>query len=174
MPLINCETNLILTWSNTCFITDNLIIGQEQTFIITDTKLSVPVITLSTQDNAKLPEESKSGFERTINWNRYEPKVTVEQQNRCLDLLISPSVQVVNRLFIIYSFLDVLSFQNNSGRTSHTKVWQNLQLISSCTNCLDFISRLLNDLKGKGMAISECILHYTLAVSSLVWTHKHV
>ena len=53
-------------------------------------------------------------------------------------------------------------------------ILQDLQLISSCTSCLDFIAQLLNDLKGKGMAISECILHYNLAVSSLLWTHQHV
>ena len=150
MPLINCEINLILTWSNTYFIIDNLIISQEQTFIIADTKLSVPVITLSTQDNAKLPEQLKSVFERTINWNRCEPKVTVEQQNRYLDLLISPSVQVVNRLFIIYSFLDVLSFQNNSGRTSHTRYYiplpevKNYNTVTDARNLFD--QRVKNNL----------------------------
>ena len=56
MPLINCEINLILTWSNRCFIIDNPIAGQEPTFTISDTKLYVPVVTLSTQDNAKLLE----------------------------------------------------------------------------------------------------------------------
>ena len=53
MPLINCETNLILTCSNTCYIIDNPIAGQEPTFTITDTKRYVLVVTLSTQDNAK-------------------------------------------------------------------------------------------------------------------------
>ena len=65
------------------------------------TKLYVPVVTLSTQDNAKLFEQSISGFKRTINWNKQEPKETVEQQNRYLDLLISPSFQGVNRLFVL-------------------------------------------------------------------------
>ena len=48
MPLINCEINFILTWSNRGFIIDNPIAGQEPTFTITDTKLYVPVVTLST------------------------------------------------------------------------------------------------------------------------------
>ena len=82
MPLISCEINLILTSPNRCFIIDNPIAGQEPTFTITDTKVYVPVVTLSTQDNAKLLESLKSGFKRIINWNKYEPKVTVEQQNR--------------------------------------------------------------------------------------------
>ena len=78
MPLINCETSLILTWSNICFIIDNPVDGQELTFTftITDTELYVPVVTLFTQDNAKLLEKLKSGFKRTINWNKHEPKVT--------------------------------------------------------------------------------------------------
>ena len=56
MALINCEFNLILTWSNRCFIIDNPIAGQELTFTITDTKFYVPVVTLLTQDNTKLLE----------------------------------------------------------------------------------------------------------------------
>ena len=51
MPLINFEVNLILTWSSTCVITDSTGAG---TFEITDTKLYVPVVTLSTQENTKL------------------------------------------------------------------------------------------------------------------------
>ena len=46
MQLINCETVLILTWSNICFIIDNPVDGQEATFTITDTELYVPVVTL--------------------------------------------------------------------------------------------------------------------------------
>ena len=64
MPLINCEINLILTWSSTCVVTNSNLAG---TFAITDTKLHVPVVTLSTQDNAKLLEQLKHGFKRTIN-----------------------------------------------------------------------------------------------------------
>ena len=69
MSLINCEVNLILTWSKDCVITNST--GAEK-FTITDTKLYVPVITLSTQDNAKLLHQLKSGFKRTINWNKYQ------------------------------------------------------------------------------------------------------
>ena len=55
----------------------NPIASQEPTFTITDSKLYVPLVTLSTQDNAKLLEQLKSGSKRTINWNKYDPKVTV-------------------------------------------------------------------------------------------------
>ena len=53
MPLINCEVNLILTWSSTCVLIATNIDGHNATFAITDTKLYVPVVTLSTQENTK-------------------------------------------------------------------------------------------------------------------------
>ena len=53
-PLINCEVNLILTWSADCVIIYTDVANQIPTFAITETNLYVPVVTLSTQDNAKL------------------------------------------------------------------------------------------------------------------------
>ena len=64
MPLINCEIYLILTCSPTCVIKNST---GARTFAITYTKLHVLVITLSTQGNAKLLEQLKSGFKRTCN-----------------------------------------------------------------------------------------------------------
>ena len=69
MPLFNCEVNLILTWSRDCVISSAT---GEIKFKITETKLYIPVVTLSIQDNAKLLQELKSVFKRTINWNKYE------------------------------------------------------------------------------------------------------
>ena len=63
MPLINCEVNLILTWSKDCVITNS---EGEGKFAITETKLYVPVVTLSTEDNAKLPQKLKSGFKKQL------------------------------------------------------------------------------------------------------------
>ena len=62
MSLINCEINLILTWSRNCFIIDDIVNNQVQTFELTDMKLYVTVVTLSTKDNVKLLEQLKSGF----------------------------------------------------------------------------------------------------------------
>ena len=106
MPLINCEVNLILTWSSTCVITNSDGAG---TFEITDTKLYAPVVTLSTQKNTKFLQELKSGFKRVINWNKYLSKPELLAQNPNLNHLIEPSFQGVNRLF-------VLAFEND--RTS--------------------------------------------------------
>ena len=71
------------------------------------------VVTLSTQDNAKLLQQLRSSFQNTINWNKYESSVKTFAQNRYLNHLINSSFQGVNRLF-------VLSFENENGRTSHS------------------------------------------------------
>ena len=74
MPLINCEVELILNWSANCVIISTNVANENPTFTITDTNLYVPVVTLSTQDNAKLLPQLKSGFKRTISLNKYLSK----------------------------------------------------------------------------------------------------
>ena len=108
MPLINCEVNLILTWSSTCVITNS---DGPGTIAITDTKLYVPVVTLSTQENTKFLQQLKSGFKRVINWNKYLSKPELLAQNPNLNHLVEPSFQGVNRLF-------VLAFENDNHRIS--------------------------------------------------------
>ena len=95
---INCEFNLISIWSEDCVISSAT--GGTK-FKITDRKLYVLVVILSPQDNAKLLEQPKSGFKRTINWNKYQEKVSTEGQNKFLDYLIDPSFQGVNRLLVL-------------------------------------------------------------------------
>ena len=111
MPLINCVVNLILTWSSTCVITNSNGAG---TFATTDTKLYVPVVTLSTQENTKFLQQLKSGFKRVINWNKYLSKPELIRRNSNLHYLVEPSFQGVNRLF-------VLAFENDDDRTDHEK-----------------------------------------------------
>ena len=67
MPLINCEVNLILTWSSNFVLIATGTQNQNATLEITDTKLFVPVVTLSTQENTKFLQQLKSGFKRVIN-----------------------------------------------------------------------------------------------------------
>ena len=111
MPLINCEVNLILTWSSTCILIATDIPNQNATFAITDTKLCLPVVTLSTRENTKFLQQLKSGFKRVINWNKYLSKPELSAQNPNLNHLVEPSFQRVNRLF-------VLAFENDDNRTS--------------------------------------------------------
>ena len=98
MPLINCEVNLILTWSSTCVLIASNIPNQNATLAITDTKLYVPIVTLSTQENTKFLQQLKSGFKRVINWNKYLLKPELLTQNPNLNHLVEPSFQGVNRL----------------------------------------------------------------------------
>ena len=114
MPLINCEVELILNWSANCVIIYTDVANQVPTFTITQTNLYVLVVTLSTQDNAKLLPQLKSGFKRTISWNKYLAKPELLAQNANLNNLIEPSFQGVNRLF-------VLAFENDTQRTSNKR-----------------------------------------------------
>ena len=111
MPLINCEVNLILIWSSTCVLIATNVQNQNATFAITDTKLYVPILTLSTQENTKFLQQLKSGFKRVINWNKYLSKPELLAQNPNLNHLAESSFQGVNRLF-------VLAFENDNDRTS--------------------------------------------------------
>ena len=72
MPLINCEVNIILTWSAKCVILYTNLASQMSTFTISETKLYVPVVTLSTQDNSKILSQLKSGFKRKIGINTWQ------------------------------------------------------------------------------------------------------
>ena len=83
-------------------------------FAIAETNIHFPVVTLSTQDNAKLLPQLKSGFKRTISWNKYLSKPELLAQDVSLNHLIQPSFQGVNRLF-------VLAFEDNAQRTSNKR-----------------------------------------------------
>ena len=121
IPLINSEAELILNWSANCVIVStnvansNAIPKVVPTFKITETNLYVPVVTLSTQDNAKLLPQLKI-FKRTISWNKYLTKPELLAQNANLNHLIEPSFQGVNRLF-------VLAFENDAQRTNNKRYY---------------------------------------------------
>ena len=137
MPLINCEVYLTLTWSGNCVLTDittqternaNLnadppVEAREGINALTnatlktaDTKLDVPVVTLSTKDDNNFLEQLKSGFKRTIKWNKYRSEMINQTKTNHLNHLIDPTFTKVNRLF-------VLSFENEEDRTSFSKYY---------------------------------------------------
>ena len=112
MPLINCEVELILTWSKICALADMTVraAGNDNNppaivaptgleFQITDTKLYVLVVTLSKEKDKKLLEQLKSGFKRTTKRNKYRPQMTIQNNN--LNYLIDPTFIKVNRLFVL-------------------------------------------------------------------------
>ena len=112
--MINCEVELILTWSKNCVLADMTVrdagnnnnppaivapTGLE--FKITDTKFYVPVVTLSKEKDAKLLEQLKTGFKRTIKWNKYRSQMTIKSNNNNLNCLTDPTIINVNRLFAL-------------------------------------------------------------------------
>ena len=131
MPLINCEINLTLTWTENCVLTSKatrdansngdpavaaINNSTNATFQITDTKLYVPVVTLSIENNKRLLEQLRTRFKRTIKWNKHRSEMTNQTQSNNLNYLINPTFIKVNRLF-------VLSFSNENDRTSFSKYY---------------------------------------------------
>ena len=126
IALINCEVELILTWFKNCVLVNKLTRdanynadphvseinnSENATFQITDTKLYVPVVTLSKENDVKLLQQLKSGFIKTIKWNKYRSQITIQPQNNSLNYFIDPTFTNVNRLF-------VLSFSRNNNTDS--------------------------------------------------------
>ena len=133
MPIINCEISLTLTWSGNCVLTnittetaaaaqgdnparERIDAPTNATFKITDTKLYVPVVTLSTKDDNNFLEQLKSGLRKTIKWNKYRSEMTNQTKTNYLNYLIDSTFIKVNRLF-------VLSFQNEKERTCFSKYY---------------------------------------------------
>ena len=128
IPLVNCEVSLALTWSAACVITSietRILVGGQlnrddsptgATFKITDTKLYVPVVILSAENDNKPLEQLKIGFKRRIKWNKYRSEMSNQARNNKLNYLIDPTFTNVNRLF-------VLSYENETDRTSFEKYY---------------------------------------------------
>ena len=112
IPLINCEVQLILTLFKNCVLIDKstrdanynadpcvfeINNPENAKFQITNTKLYVPVVTLSKENDIKLLEQLKSGFKKIIKWNKYRSQMTIQPQNNNLNCLINPTFTNVNR-----------------------------------------------------------------------------
>ena len=100
MPLINCKIKLNLTWKKECVLSTD---AGAAVFIINDTKMYVPVVTLSKEDNKDFIEQQNKGFQRSIYWNEYKTKEQTENAdaNSLKYISLDPSFQGVNRLFIM-------------------------------------------------------------------------
>ena len=109
VPLINCEISLTLSWSQ------NFIVNPPIVAINNPTGATLfSVITLSTEEDNKLLDKLKSGFKRTVKWNKYRSEISCQITNNNLNYLIDPTFNNVNRLF-------VLSFENENDRTTFSK-----------------------------------------------------
>ena len=130
LPLINCEVSLTLTWAanfvlrskakrdadinaGPAVVAINNPTGAK--FEVSHTKLYVPVVTLSTQDDDKPLQQLKTGFKRTIKWNKYRPEMSNQTKNINLNFFIDPTFTKTG--------LFVLSFENEHNRTSFSQYY---------------------------------------------------
>ena len=113
MPLINCKIKLNLTWKKECVLStiDDDAGNPENNavFIINDTKMYVPIVTLSKEDNKNFIEQHNKRFQRSIYWNEYKTKEINENAdpNVFKYINLDPLFQGVNRLLVMaYSRAD--------------------------------------------------------------------
>ena len=103
MLLINCKVYFELYWIDDCILSSN---GDSAKFEITDAKLHVPIVTLSTKDSANLAKQLNEGFKRSVYWNSYETKpAKVIEKGKNLYELLNASFQGVKRLFVLAYFI---------------------------------------------------------------------
>ena len=131
--MLNCEVSLTLTWSKNCVLTDIITTDAvpaqgdnperpaiaaptNATFTITNCKLHVPLVFLSAEHDNILLKKLKTGFKRTIAWNKCRSAMSNQTVNNNLHYLIDPTFTNVNRLF-------ALSFKNEKDRTSFSKYY---------------------------------------------------
>ena len=99
MPLINCKVDLELNWIEDCILSS---VGNSAKFEITDTKLHVLIVTLSTKDSANLTKQLTERFKRSVYWNSYQTKpAMVVEMGKNLYELLNAWFQGVRRLFIL-------------------------------------------------------------------------
>ena len=107
MPLVNCKIDLELTWHKDCMISSaNAAASQVVSFMITSTKLYLPIVTLSTNDNTNLTKQLNDGFKRSIYWNQYVSKPFPETPHKKTGITrFAPdsAFQGVKRLFVLAS-----------------------------------------------------------------------
>ena len=106
MPLINCKVELSLKWYENCILSSA---GTAATFAITDTKLYVPVVTLNTEDDAKLSKLLREGIKRSVYWNKY--KVILKDyvaNNYIKEYLMLVFKDLINCLFLFMPMVTTL------------------------------------------------------------------
>ena len=115
MSLINCKIYLELNWIEDCILSSA---GNSAKFAITDAKLHVPIVTLSTKDSGNLVKQLNEGFKRSVYYNSYEtkPAKVIEQKN--IYKLLSGSFPGVKRLFVLAYFI---AADNNADQKSGIK-----------------------------------------------------
>ena len=147
MPLINCKAYLELNWIEDCILSSA---GDSAKFAITDAKLHVPIVTLSTKDSANLAKQLNEGFKRSVYWNSYETKpAKVIEQGKNIYELLSASFQGVKRLFVLAYFIVADAANNEAGIKDNKKYFLPRGEINNYNVLIDgrnFYDQPINDL----------------------------
>ena len=155
IPLINCKIHLELNWIGECILSS----ARDSAKIkITDAKLHVPIVTISTKDNVNLTKQLSDGFKRSAYWNNHQtiPVKVIENETNIYELL-SASFQGVKRLFFLaYDATD----DNKAGIKDNKKHRRNVydQPINGLIKQYDELRKVST---GQGDDYTaECLLDY--------------
>ena len=153
--------------------------GNTAKFSITDTKLHVPIVTLSTKDSASLAKQLNDGFERSVYWNSYEtnPAKVIEQGKNLYELL-NASFQGLKRLFVLdYSIAD--GGNDEAGMKNNRKYFLPRGEIQNCNLLIDgrnFYDQPINDLikqydevrKVSMVMIIQLVVYWIMHISNII------
>ena len=165
MPLISCKIKLNLTWKKEYVIsTDN----GNAVFIINDTKMYVPLVTLSKEDNKDFIEQQNKGFRRSIYWNGYKTKEINENADANVFKYINldPSFQGVNRLFVMaYNGANGQPTRNGQRKHFFAKHYKLVAVDLSKQNELDADPRAIQQIEFKYMLGTNSTIYWVLKKS---------
>ena len=119
MPLINCKVHLELNWIEDCILSSA---GNSTKFEITDAKLHVPIVTLSTKDSVNLTKQLSGRFKRSVYWNNYQtkPAIVIEKGTNIYELL-SASFQGIRRLLLLACVVAACSANDEADIKGNSK-----------------------------------------------------
>ena len=147
MPLINCKVHLELNWIEDCILSSA---GNSAKFEITDAKLHVPIVTLSTKDSVNLTKQLTEGFKRSVYWNSYQTKpAMVIEKGKNLYELLNASFQGVRRLFVLAYVVAAGAANDEAGIKDNRKYFLPRGEINNYNVLIDgrnFYDQPINDL----------------------------
>ena len=122
IPLINCKIHLELNWTKDCVMSAI----ADRTFIVANTKLYVPIVTLSSKNNVKLVKLSE-GFKRHVYWNEYQTKTETRDlgNNNFTRFSLDTTFKGVRRLFVLAFNNTTVNLANNPIDSTKNRVLRN-------------------------------------------------
>ena len=120
ISLTNFKVHLELNWIEDCILSSA---GNFAKFEITDAKLHIPIVTLSTKDSVNLTKQLSEGFKRSVYWNSYQTKpAKVIEKGKNLYELLNASFQCVRRLSVL-AYVVAASAANDEAGITNNKVF---------------------------------------------------